>query len=168
MKLQMDLVVSALACDATRIVTWLPSKAYSMVRHKWAGVSGEHHPVSHDLSPNGDKMNLAINRWYMQQLAYLLGELKKIPEGDGTLLDNTLVVCGAEQAHGGHHVSNPGIVLLAGQLGGKLRTVRYIDYKKAANCTQLLVSVCHAMGASSVQKVGDLGPGGVIAGLFGP
>lgn len=166
LKLQTDLVVNALACDATRIITLLPSKAFSMTRHPWAGVDGEHHTVSHDLTPEGEAQNIAINRWYMEQFAYLLGELKKIPEGNGSLLDNTLVVNGAEQAHGGNHVPNPGIVVLAGKLGGAFRTGRFIDYHESANWTQMLVTICQAMGATDVQSVGNLGPGGTIPSLL--
>jgi hypothetical protein len=166
LKLQTDILVNALACDATRIVTFLPSKAYSMTRHPWAGVNAEHHSVSHDLTDEGNRQNIAINRWYMEQFAYLLQELDKIPEGDGTLLDNSLVVCGAEQNHGGLHIPNPGIVCLAGGLGGAFRTGRYVDYHEDANWTQLLVTLCHAMGATDLQSIGDLGPGGVIPGLL--
>jgi hypothetical protein len=166
LKLQTDLVVNALACDATRFVTLLPSKAYSMTRFPWIGIGNEHHTVSHDLTDLGNEQNIAINRWYMEQFAYLLSEMAKIPEGDGSLLDNTLVVCGAEQAHGGLHIPNPGVSVLAGSLGGTIRTGRFIDYQLSANWTQMLVTICHAMGATSVEQVGNLGPGGVIPGIL--
>jgi hypothetical protein len=162
LKLQTDILVNALACDATRIATFLPSKAYSMTRHPWAGIDAEHHSVSHDLTDEGNQHNININRWYMEQFAYLLQQLDSIPEGDGTLLDNTLVVCGAEQAHGGLHIPNPGVVVLAGSLGGAIRTGRYVDYHDGVDWTQLLVTICHAMGAREVQSVGDLGPGGLM------
>lgn len=166
LKLQTDLVVNALACDATRFITLLPSKAFSMTRHPWAGVSDEHHTISHDITDEGNAKNIAINRWYMEQFAYLLSELAKVPEGAGSLLDNTLVVCGAEQNHGGLHIPNPGIVVTAGSLGGALRTGRFVDYHESVNWTQLLVTICHAMGATGVQSVGNLGPGGEIPNLL--
>jgi hypothetical protein len=164
-KLQSDLIASSFACDVTRIATLQLSRGFSMVRHKWAGVTGEHHSVSHDSSASGDQQISAINRWYAQQVAYLLGELRKIPEGNGTLLDNTLLVWCAELSYGANHNPNPPWAVLAGKLGGKIRTGRFIDYGTKADWNQLLVTICQAMGAQ-VDKVGDLGLAGPIPGLL--
>ena len=116
-KLQTDLLVSAFACDRTRVASLQWSRSFSMVRHTWLGSSEGHHTLSHDS--NERPVLGAITRWYNEQLAYLLGELKKVPEGDGTLLDNTLVVYCNELHTGWDHKAGPVPTIIAGRLGGR-------------------------------------------------
>jgi hypothetical protein len=155
-KLQTDLLASAFACDRTRVASLQWSRSFSLVRHTWLDNNEGHHTLSHDI---GQKAILtAINRWYTEQLAYLLGSLKKIPEGSGSVLDNTLVVYCNELHTGWDHHAGPAPLVLAGRLGGSLRTGRYIDYGQEAGYTQnnLLVSLCHAMGLPEVESFGNL------------
>ena len=138
-----------------------------MVRHTWLGSSEGHHTLSHDS--NERPVLGAITRWYNEQLAYLLGELKKVPEGDGTLLDNTLVVYCNELHTGWDHKAGPVPTIVAGRLGGALKTGRFVDYgaRVALTHSNFLVSLCHAMGLPNVKKVGDLpGPEGPVPNLF--
>ena len=114
--------MSAFACDRTRVASLQWSRSFSMVRHTWLGSSEGHHTLSHDS--NERPVLGAITHWYNQQLAYLLGELKKVPEGDGTLLDNTLVVYCNELHTGWDHKPGPVPTIVAGQLGGALKTGR--------------------------------------------
>jgi hypothetical protein len=166
LKLQTDQLVSAFACDRTRVASLQWSRSFSMVRHTWLGSSEGHHTLSHDA--NERPILGAITRWYNEQLAYLLGELKKIPEGDGTVLDNTLVVYCNELHTGWDHKAGPVPTVMAGRLAGSLKTGRYIDYADAGRThSNLLVSLCHAMGLTSVNKVGDLaGNEGPLPDLF--
>ena len=167
-KLQTDLLVSALACDRTRVASLQLSRSFSMVRHSWLDSNEGHHTLSHD--PGQKPILTAINRWYTERLAYLLAALKKVPEGGGTLLDNTLVVYCNELHTGWDHKPGPTPTVLAGRLGGALRTGRYVDYGKDAPYTQnnLLVSLCHAMGLLQVESVGNLPSGkGPLPALFG-
>jgi hypothetical protein len=155
-KLQTDLLVSALACDRTRVASLQLSRSFSMVRHTWLGNNEGHHTLSHD--PGQKPILTAINRWYTEQLAYLLASLKKVREGDGTLLDNTLVVYCNELHTGWDHHAGPTPAVLAGRIGGALRTGRYIEYGKDATFTQnhLLVSLCHVMGLRQIDRIGNL------------
>ena len=102
------------------------SRSFSMVRHTWLGSNEGHHTLSHDA--NERPILGAITRWYNEQLAYLLGELKKIPEGEGTVLDNTLVVYCNELHTGWDHKAGPVPTVLAGRLAGAFKTGRYVDY----------------------------------------
>jgi Protein of unknown function (DUF1552) len=166
-KLQTDLLVSALACDRTRVASLQWSRSFSMVRHTWLDSNEGHHTLSHD--PTQKPILTAINRWYTEQLAYLIAALEKVPEGGGSLLDNTLLVYCNELHTGWDHKPGPTPTVLAGRLGGTLRTGRYLDYGPQSPYTQnnLLVSLCHAMGLSAVQSVGNLpGPAGPLPGLF--
>ena len=102
---QMDLAVAALACDQTRILTFQWS--YSESEHLFAflNISGNHHVISHDFSSSGanyDAYN-KIQTWYQQQFAYLLGKMDAIKEGDGTLLDHSIVLWATEIGESTQH-----------------------------------------------------------------
>jgi hypothetical protein len=166
-KLQTDLLLSALACDRTRVATLQWSRSFSMVRHTWLGNNEGHHTLSHD--PAQKPILTAINRWYTEQLAYLLAAMKKVPEGAGTLLDNTLVVYCNELHTGWDHKPGPTPAVLAGRAAGALRTGRYITYPKDTPLTHnnFLVSLCHVMGLTQIDKIGNLYEGrGPIPDLF--
>jgi hypothetical protein len=168
LKLQTDLLVSAFACDRTRIASLQWSRSFSMVRHTWLGSSEGHHTLSHD--PNERSILNLINSFYMEQFAYLLSELKKVPEGQGNLLDNTLVVYCNELHTGWDHKPGPVPTVLAGRLGGRLRTGRCVDYSTTGALpythNHLLVSLCNVMGLPAVTTVGNLGPEGALPDLF--
>jgi hypothetical protein len=155
---QNRLAVAALACDRTRVATLQWSRSFSPIRHQWVGVREDHHTISHRTGANDIRMLHSINRWYGERFAELLGMLASVKEGEGTLLDNTVVVWGNEAATG-NHAASPGVTLLAGGCGGKIRTGpsgRLLDLQ-GYDWSQLLISFAHAMGVSSLTKFGDLG-----------
>ncbi len=126
-KAQMDLMVYALKCDLTRVISLQWSTAESTKVHEQLGIRGEHHLMSHDERGNSADLT-AINTWYAQQFAYLLGEMKKHQEGDGTLLDNTLMFWPNELSRGEVHDRHNLPYLLAGKAGGKIQTGRSLMY----------------------------------------
>jgi hypothetical protein len=154
-RMQMDLLVMALACDLTRVASLQWNKATSRVRHEWVGVPDEHHELSHsgdrDLAAT-DKLR-RITTWYASQFAYLIERLRAIPDGDGTLLDNTVVLWTSEVAKGNNHSAADKPYLLGGRAGGALRTGRWLDYGKGAGRAgtepvphnDLLVSLMNAL-----------------------
>jgi hypothetical protein len=167
-KLQTDLLVSAFACDRTRVASLQWSRSFSMVRHTWLDNNEGHHTLSHD--PGQKTILTAINTWYMTHLAYLINALKKVPEGNGTVLDNTLLVYCNELHTGWDHKPGPTPIVLAGRLGGAVRTGRYLDYGKEAPYSQnnLLVSLCQVMGLTKVDTIGNLATSkGPLPALFG-
>jgi hypothetical protein len=167
LKLQTDLLVSGFACDRTRVASLQWSRSFSMVRHSWLDTNEGHHTLSHD--PGQKPILTAINRWYTEQFAYLIAAFKKIPEAGGTVLDNTLVVYCNELHTGWDHKPGPVPTVLAGRLGGALKTGRYVDYGKDSPHTQsnLLVSLCHVMGLDKIDSIGNLpSPKGPLPGLF--
>jgi hypothetical protein len=161
-KVQMDLLVSALKCDRTRVATLQLSHSFSQVVHDWCGTGADHHSLTHD--PSATDILISIGRWYAQQMAYLIGALKAIPEGTGTLLDSCLVVFGNELADGLTHIPDPSPVIIAGQCGGAVRVGRFVDYGPTMPYTQsqLLVTLCHAMGLTQINTVGNLGNSGPL------
>jgi hypothetical protein len=155
---QNRLAVAALACDRTRVATVQWSRSFSPIRHQWVGVREDHHTISHRTGATDIRMLHNINRWYGERFAELVGMLASVKEGEGTLLDNTLVVWGNEAATG-NHASSPGITLMAGRCGGKIRTGangRLLDLQ-GYDWSQLLITFAHAMGVPSLTKFGDLG-----------
>jgi hypothetical protein len=152
--IQNKLAVAALACNRTQVVSVQWSRAFSGVRHTWVGVQEDHHTLSHKTGAGDMKNQHAINRWYGERLAELLGNLDSVKEGGGSLLDNSLLVWGNEAMNGLHDASRmPG--LMAGSCGGKLKTGRLLELP-GNDWSQVLVSMCHAMGVTDVDKVGEL------------
>ncbi len=147
-KAQMDLLAMALACDMTRVASLQWSTSVSNTRMTWLPlVTGEGH---HDLSHYGDGTAEAeaditmINHWYTEQFAYLLQQMASIPEGDSTLLDNSVVVWVNELGKGNSHTRNDIPFLLAGGCQGYFNTGRVIDFGGEAH-GKLLVSLANAM-----------------------
>ena len=164
-RLQIDMMVMAMACDLTRISSLLWARAGSNVRYNWLGIGTAEHTIAHDSSAPARAQMVQINAWHAGEVAYLLDALEAVPEGDGTMLDNTLVVWGNELADGWTHSQRPIPLVLAGGAGGQLETGRYIDYGQARH-NGLLVSICNLMGLSEVTSFGSLDDGsGPLAGL---
>jgi hypothetical protein len=150
LKLQTDLTVRALACNLTQVATIQWSRSVSGTRHTWAGVSEGHHDLSHEGDSNADAIEkiTKVNVWFAEQFAYLLEQLKSVPEGDGTLLDNTLVLWGNELGRGNSHSRTQVPFVLAGRAGGALTTGRFLQYDDDSH-SNLLVSLCQLMGVET-------------------
>lgn len=122
-----DLVTAALACDQTRVATiqW-GSSGNDGLAHAWQGISTDYHSTAHLANardPVAHADYAAMNRWYSEQLAALLQRLDAIDEGDGTLLDHTLVVY-LSSFSVVHDPRNLPIVLVGGGIPGG-RHLRY-------------------------------------------
>lgn len=166
-KLQMDLAVLALSCDMTRVLGLQWSHPVSPTRMAWTGSSQRHHDASHygnAGSATADNFVL-LQRWYMGQLRYFIEQLQNRPDGDGTLLDNTLVVVFSELGDSNLHDHNNMPFILAGGAGGRLSTGRYLDYGGDAH-TKLLVSIANALDVN-IDTFGYSGHGsGNLSGLL--
>jgi hypothetical protein len=87
-----------------------------------------------------------IRRWYMEQFAYLLSRLDAIQEGEGTMLDNTVVLLASEITQGNTHSHVDAPFLLAGSGGGYFKTGRHLNFAGDIPHNNLLVSIMNAMG----------------------
>jgi hypothetical protein len=186
-KAQMDLLVAALCADYTRVATLMLTDAFgtNLVGHWLADRAGpailntDYHLLTHDY-PKGDpqlRLKVIFETWFMEQLAYLVGRLKAIPEGAGTMLDNTAVVLVDPMGNGSVHRTSGNPFLIAGSCGGYFKTGRYIKYGEFGSKSYdgsyrfvphngLLVALCNAMDAPAT-SFGDAGYGGELAGLRG-
>ncbi|MEM9691911.1 MAG: DUF1552 domain-containing protein [Myxococcota bacterium] len=165
-KAQIDMMVAAMACDLTRVgsiqlkdehgrhLSWIPGIAENSFHSLSHG-----HRYSHSLSKLRE-----INKVdyflpfisFSEQFAYLLEQLKARPEGNGTMLDHTLVVWGTGLGHGDHDLSLPCPWIFA---GGGLRGGRLLNKGGSIDHNRLLVSICHRMGVEEVSTFGDNGRG---------
>lgn len=150
-KLQMDLLVMALACDLTRVGSLMWNRSVGNARHSWIdpAIDTGHHTMSHDGDTNEDSVEklTKINHWYAEQFAYLLGKLDAIPEGDGTMLDNTVIFWTNELSKGNSHSRNDQHYVVAGgadyfDMGRCLK----FDYDNGPKHNNLLLSFLHSMG----------------------
>jgi hypothetical protein len=159
-KLQMDLLVMALRCDLTRVATlqWSAStnnKPYPYLMYD-AGdgpkpIAGDEHVMGHqpDTDLHAWGALRVIRRWYMEQFAHLLGALEATPEGDGTMLDNTVVLLGSELARGNTHSHTDAPFLLAGSAGCYFKTNQHLTFDGRNPHNNLLVSLANSMGVDT-------------------
>jgi hypothetical protein len=165
-RLQMDLAAAALACDQTRILTFQWSYSESEHLFQFLDVGGSHHVISHDNSATSAAAYDTIQAWYGQQFAYFLSRLDSYQEGDGTLLDNCIVLWTSEIGDGVTHDFSTLPCLLAGSAGGRIRAGRLIDFtSNRRDNNQMLISLAHAMGADDLTTFGD--PSGAMGPLPG-
>jgi hypothetical protein len=144
--LEIDLLALAFACDLTRVASIQFSTALNRVRYPWINATGEGHLLSHSgVSDSVARVQLeARDAFHASRLARFLDKLSQIPEGNGTALDNTLVLWGNEVAVGATHAHTDMPLLMVGG-GWHFRTGRALTYQRASHAN-LLVSVLNAMG----------------------
>ncbi len=144
---QLDVLAGALACDATRVATLLYSGATSGQTFPWIDIADGHHALSHEGDTNADAQAklTRINAWYAGEIARFCQRLADIPEGDGTLLDHTIVFWGNELSKGNTHSrTDMRFVLLGGRAAG-LRQGRWLRFGDRSH-NDLLVSLGRALG----------------------
>lgn len=127
-RLMCDIIALAFQSDRSRVATLLLSRDLSGQVYPFLGVRDDHHSYSHS---NEGKEYQSIVKCHIEQYAYLVEKLSKMPEGDGTVLDNSCIMFVSEHwnAHNGTRVP----LVLAGGLGGRLKTGRVMDYLKAGD-----------------------------------
>jgi hypothetical protein len=147
-KMQIELMVNSFAADFARVATLQFTNSVGQARMRWLKISESHHELSHKLDSDRqsqDKLT-RINRWYCEQLAYLAKRLANTPEpgGQGSLLDNTLIVWTNELGKGNSHTLDNIPFVLVGN-GLDFRMGRSINYPKVPH-NRLHLSLAHAMG----------------------
>ena len=130
-RLMCDLLVLAFQTDVTRVATFMLAREGSEIQYRNLGISEGHHECTHH---RGNKSLIEkvckINKFHVEQFAYLLGKLKAIKEGEGTLLDNCMIAYGSGIEDGSMHTHTRLPTLLAGKGGGSLKTGRHLRYPR--------------------------------------
>lgn len=154
-RLMMDIMALAFQTDSTRIVTFVMKHDGSNDAYPQIGIRDGHHDLSHHQNDAEKRAKIAqINRFHMEQFAYLLGKLKSVKEGQGTLLDNSMIVYGSGLADGNAHAHDNLPLLLAGRGGGTIATGRHIRWPKDTPMANLFLSMMDRMGMSA-ERFGD-------------
>jgi hypothetical protein len=166
-RLQMDLLVMALACDLTRIGTIQFGRSGAGHRFTWLGpefatdpavasvcqAKGLHALAHREHDPVSRAKLVRIHAWYAEQLAYLLEKLASIPEAGGSMLDHTAVVWLNELGTGSDHGHERTPWVIAGNVGGFFKTGQVVSFPGQPH-NRLLLTLCHAMGIA-VDAFGD-------------
>jgi hypothetical protein len=154
-RLMTDLLVLAFQTDLTRVATFVYANEGSNRDYRVIGVADGHHDLSHHRR-NPEKLEKLrqINRFHITQFAYLLEKLHAIREGEGTLLDNSMILYGSGNGDGNRHNHDNLPVLLAGKGGGTLSTGRHVVYPRDTPITNLYLSMLDRMGVQ-VDSFGD-------------
>ena len=150
LRLQSDMLVLAFQGDVTRIATFMFANAGSNRSFRSIGVPEGHHELSHHGGDLKKQEKIShVNRFQIEQLAYLLGRLKEIPEGEGTLLDHSMIMYGSGISDGNKHNHENLPILLAGRGGGSIDTGRHIRYPVETPLSNLYLSLLHRMGVQT-------------------
>ncbi len=150
-RLHRQLLTAAFSCGLTRIASLQFSTAVNDIRMPWVESTGSGHALSHAGDSNDDATEERIRRqnWMAQELADLMADLDAIPEGGGTVLDNTLIVWANELGVGNAHTHSNIPFLLAGGANSMLRMGRFVQYPDDTNHGALLVALLNAMGVDA-------------------
>jgi len=154
-KLMLDLVVVAFQTASTRIATFVLANEGSNRTFPWIEVRDGHHSLSHH-GGNVEKQEKIqkIDQFYVEQYAYLVQKMKSTPEGDGTLLDNSMLFYGSAIGDGNRHNHNELPILLAGNAQRTIETGRHIRYAKDTPLCNLFLSMLDRVGIQE-EKFGD-------------
>jgi len=149
-------MVLAFQTDSTRVASLMFANDVSGRNFSFVeGVSGGHHELSHH---ENNKAKIAqyerINRWHVEQFASMLKKLKTIPEGDGTLLDNCMILFGSSISDGNRHDPDNLPVLLGGRGGRTLESGQHLPSKGNVPLCNLYVSMLDRMGVD-IEQFGD-------------
>ncbi len=146
---QIDMMVTALACDMTRVASLQCSHTVSPTVPTWLDIADGHHSLSHidDANVAGVAQFVKAEQWFAEQFAYLVQRLADTDEADGTgsMLDNSVVVWAKEMGDSRLHTCKGVPFVLAGGAGGRWKTGRYLKFAGESH-GKLLLSLCQAMG----------------------
>jgi hypothetical protein len=137
-RLMCDIIALAFQTDKTRVASLLLARDLSALYYPFLDVKDGHHLASHDNLSDGYER---ISRFHLSQLAYLAAKLDSMPEGDGTVLDNSCLMFLSNLWAGRVHNSSRLPVVLAGGLGGTLETGRSLDYLDAGDENRKMCSL---------------------------
>jgi hypothetical protein len=154
-KLMFDLQLIAFQTDLTRVTTLVLAREGSMRVYPEIGIPDPHHPLTHHRN-NEDWIEKVkqINCLHTELFAYFLGKLKSTEEGEGNLLDHSMIVYGSGLGDGNRHTHEKLPILLAGRGDGSLKPGRHVVYEKKTPMTNLYLTLLDRMGIQP-EKIGD-------------
>jgi len=154
-KLMYDLMAVAYQANITRVATFMVSREVSNRTYPQVGVADGHHAISHhqNRAESMDK-NVKIQTYNVTQFKYFLDRLKNTPDGDGSLLDHSLILYGSNMSNSNAHDHFPLPNVLIGGANGRMQGGRHLKYEDHTPMANLLVTMLDKVGVKE-QKLGD-------------
>ncbi len=154
-RMMIDLLALAFLTDSTRVATLLLALEQSPRAYPEIGIPEAHHGLTHH---QGDKEKIAkvieINRFHMKQFAYLIEKFKATPDGEGTLLDHSMVTYGSGLSDGNAHDHANLPMVLAGRGCGTVKPGRFVRHANETPMANLFIAMLDRMGVP-VETLGD-------------
>jgi hypothetical protein len=154
-KLMFDMMTLAWQTDSTRVFSFMLGRDLSQRTYPQVGVPDPHHATSHHQNEPVKLAKLVkINTYHVTLLAHFLDRLRATPDGDGSLLDHSMVLYGSSMSNSNAHNHIPLPILVAGGGAGQLKGGRHLQYAEGTSMGNLLVSILNKAGAPQ-DSVGD-------------
>ena len=154
-KLLFDLWALAFQGDMTRVVTFMLARELSTRTYPQIGISEGHHPVSHHQNnPEQIEKHAKINTYHVSLFANFLDKLKATPDGDGNMLDNSMILYGSGMSNGNVHSHDLLPALVAGGAAGKLKGNNHVKARNGTPLSNLLISLVDKAGVRT-DHLGD-------------
>lgn len=165
----MDIIANAFACDQTRVATLQWANGASGIRFTSLGLDIPHHDLTHDNYSANAGPRAQIAGWYAERFKYFIQKLKSIPEGNGSVLDNTVIVWTSEHSGREQHGRTNIPFFMAGGLGGAFNKGVFLDFgNNSLAHNDVYVSLAQGMGLTDVTTFGKASlVRGPIPGLMG-
>jgi hypothetical protein len=155
-KLMFDLQAVALASDVTRIFSFKLGRDASSRVYPASGVTTGFHPASHHQDREDRILEFAkIEKYHISLMPYFLAKLKETPDGERSLLDNTLIVYGSPMANGNIHNHKRCPIWLAGKAGGGLRGNLHLRAADGTPMANVMLGAMHILGLDDMKDFGD-------------
>jgi Protein of unknown function (DUF1552) len=155
-KLMFDLQALAFASDITRVFAFKLGRDASNRTYPESGFKGAFHSSSHHGEREDRILDFAkINTYHVSMIPYLLEKLKRIEDGDGNLLDNTLLIYGSPMGDSNLHNHKRVPLFLAGHAGGALKGGLHLKVPDGTPLANVMLSVLHKLGLDEMQAFGD-------------
>ena len=141
-KLMMDLQVLAYQCDLTRVITFMFGREQADRTYREIGIPDAHHPLTHHQN-DSEKIAkvIRINIFHAQLFAYFLEKLRSTPDGDGSLLDHSMILYGSGMSDGNGHLHDNLPILLFGGKSSQLNGGRHLRYPKDTPMANLFLTM---------------------------
>ena len=153
--LMYELMALSYQANITRVITFMVSREVSNRTYTQIGVTDGHHAISHHQN-RAEKMekNVRIQTFNINQFKGFLDKLQAMPDGDGTMLDHTLLLYGSNMSNSNAHDHYPLPNVVVGGAGGKMKGGRHLKYADHTPMTNLLVTMLDKVGVAQ-EKLGD-------------
>lgn len=155
-KLMIDLQVLAFQADLTRVITFMIGREGSNRPYRKIGISDGHHSLTHHQNdPEKVEKVTQIDTYHSQLFAYYLEKMQSTTDGDGSLLDHSMLLYGSSICDGNRHTHHDLPLLVAGGAAGRIKGGRHIIYGKETPMNNLLIAMLDIAGVPGVEKFGD-------------